>query len=302
MNQETNPKGSAISNAISPAIAEWNLYQKQCTAFIASGFLPDHITKTARSPQEAIARAVTIAWKGRELGIPILQSFSSITVINGKPCLSAELMLALCYKHVPEFKATIASSSTECSVTMQRKGGEAQEFKFSLEDAKRAGLVRPNSPWEKYPSAMLRARAISAAARAVCPDAIMGCYTVEELGGPVIEGEIVEAAPLRQVETVQTTQTKEASKPPVQQHPGFVITQKQASFLMAKAKEYGFNESDVDAMILDEYGLDSKKKLTRTQMDETIEFMRSEWENGGFAPETEADRIAAMADGSVSGI
>lgn len=174
----------------------WIILQRQCKAFIASGFLPDHITKNCSSEQ-AMAKALTIAQKGKELGIPPLQAFSSITVIKGKPCLSAELMLALCYQRIANFSAAFITppekATQECTIVMKRGHGQPQTFRFTMEDAKNAGLLAPGSAWQKYPAAMLRARVISAACRAVAPDAIMGCYTPEELGGPILEGEIIEA-------------------------------------------------------------------------------------------------------------
>jgi len=189
MEEKTNQTAIAVAQQAN----EWQTLKKQCIAFVMSGYLPDHVTKGARNDNEALARAMTIAWKGRELGIPPLQAFTSISVINGKPCLSAELMLALCYQRIVGFKATFTTpadtQNTECTLVLQRRGGEQQAFRFTLEDAKRAGLIRPNSPWEKFPAALLRARTISAACRAVAPDAIMGCYTPEELGGHAIEVE-----------------------------------------------------------------------------------------------------------------
>lgn len=180
--------------AIAPANAEWELLQRQCMAFIDSGLLPDHITK-ARDPKQALAKALTIAWKGRELGLPPLYSFSNIQVISGKPCLSAELMLALVFRRCPGAKVTFSTpvekQNTECEVIMQRPNGDPQAFRFSIEDAKRAGLIRDRSPWTTYPAAMLRARAISAGARAVFPDCTLGLYTPEELGGEIIDAEII---------------------------------------------------------------------------------------------------------------
>ena len=171
-----------------PGMLDWEVMQRQCVAFISSGFLPDHIWKGC-DKNTAIAKALTIAQKGKELGIPPLQAFSSITVIKGKPCLSAELMLALCFQRVRGFSASFVTppdkAATECTVIMKRQGGLPQHFKFTMDDAKNAGLLG-NDVWRKYPAAMLRARVTSAACRAVAPDAIMGCYTPEELGGPVL--------------------------------------------------------------------------------------------------------------------
>lgn len=165
----------------------WNLVQRQCKAFLESGFLP----KSIQTP----AQAITIAWKGHELGIPPLQAFSSIAVINGRPCLSAELMLSLVYQKIPGalvlYTTPLDKQNTEATVKARRKeGGEFQEFRFTMDDAKRAGLVRPGTPWEKFPAAMLRSRAISAACRMVFPDALSGCvYTPDEVGGEPIDVE-----------------------------------------------------------------------------------------------------------------
>lgn len=165
------------TNLVSFSRDEWQLLKEQAHAAIASGFLPRHITK----PEQA----VIIAMKGRELGVPFMQSMASIVVIQGKPALSAELMLALIYKNLPgatvDFVTPSEKSHLEAEVIMQRPHGKPQKFKFTIEDAKRAGLLS-NPSWSKYPSAMLRARVVSAGARAVFPDAIMGCYTPEELG------------------------------------------------------------------------------------------------------------------------
>lgn len=188
---------------------EWVLLQKQCRAFIASGFLPDHITRGV-APEEAMARAVTIAVKGRELGIPPMQAFSSIAVIKGKPCLSSELMLALIYQRVKGAKVTFRTppekQNSECTVEMQRPDGEPMLFRFTLQDAKTAGIATSGGAWQKYPAAMLRARAVSAGARAVFPDCIMGCYTPEEMGHEIVDGDFEHVTP--------------ASPPPTRYLPG----------------------------------------------------------------------------------
>jgi hypothetical protein len=50
-------------------------------------------------------------------------------------------------------------------------------------------LVKAGSSWEKYPSNMLFARAISSGVRIYCPDVFNGnlVYVPEELGAPVNE-------------------------------------------------------------------------------------------------------------------
>lgn len=261
---EDTEKSTALAQA-NPKDS-WVLLQRQCKAFIDSGYLPAHV--------KGMAQAVTIAWKGHELGIPPLQAFSSITVIKGKPCLSAELMLALIYQRVKGAKITFRTppekQHLECVVEMQRPGGELQPFRFSLDDAKRAGLVVAGSAWEKYPSAMLRARAVSAGARAVFPDAIMGCYTPEELGGEVVDAEFsIDPSPVPNrtppsVEPPVTPIVQPAAAPKLpsqadypRAHPNWEndpCTDAQRKKLWAMAKEVGYENNQLKDFLYSLYG------------------------------------------------
>lgn len=301
----TNNKTTTTSTALAPVQAEWGALKKQCIAFVMSGFLPDHITKNCTEHQ-ALAKAMTIAWKGRELGIPPLQAFSSIGVINGKPCLSAELMLALCYQRVKGFQAAFTTppekQNDECTIVMTRPGGQPQSFRFTMQDAQRAGVVRQGSPWQKFPAAMLRARAISAAARAVCPDAIMGCYTPEEMGGEVMEAEIVEQ---------QAAATPEPSAPAPQQGPrnqqtvgtigdwdkakpgweGHAATEAQIRRLYALGKNHGYTHEDLKGLAFDLFKKEHLEELTKGE----IQVLFQEFE-GKAAPTQAAPEVGSTAD------
>ena len=162
------------------------------TMAIKTGFLPASI----KTPEQAII----IALKGKELGIPPFQSFSQIAVVQGKPTISAELMLALIYKNVQSAEINFIKTDNEACVIKARrkKDSEFSEFKFTVDDAKKAGLMNKDN-WNKYTAAMLRARAISAMARALFADAIAGAsYTAEELGAEVNDdGEIVETKEIK---------------------------------------------------------------------------------------------------------
>jgi hypothetical protein len=65
--------------------------------------------------------------------------------------------------------------------TKRRGEPEPTTMSFSWEDAQRAGVTGKDN-WRKYPAAMLRARCITALARAVYPDLAMGIYDPDELG------------------------------------------------------------------------------------------------------------------------
>lgn len=156
---------------------------------VKSGLLPAGI----KTPEAA----VVIILKGRELGLPPMQALSHVHVINGKPTLSAEVMMAMALQR--GHRVVVAESTSEkATVTGQRlespgKFGPEQKLTFSMEDARTAG-VTGNQTWKKYPAAMLRARAISAFMRMFAPDVLMGAsYVAEELGANVNEdGDIID--------------------------------------------------------------------------------------------------------------
>lgn len=184
-----------------PAQQNWSLMKQQAGELIKSGFLPSGI----KTPEQAVA----IMLKGRELGIPPMQALSHIHIINGKPTMSAELMLAQIMRLHPKTKISYPKRSSEaCEIKVTRDGCEVSVFSFTIQDAQAAGLLS-NPTWKKYPRAMLHARAVSEMARSLFPDAISGVsYTPEEMGvsvnedGQVIEvesREVMDSAPTKHV-------------------------------------------------------------------------------------------------------
>ncbi len=165
-----------LSNLIILDRNKLDIFKEQMNIYVNSGMLPD----TINTPQKAFA----IAQKGRELGIAPMEAFSSISIIKGKPTLSAELMMALIYKNCPQAIINFEELSDErCIIEAQRDNKhKPTKISFSIDDAKRAGLDGQYS-WKKYTRALLRSRAVSEMARAIFPDALVGCsYTAEELG------------------------------------------------------------------------------------------------------------------------
>ena len=123
---------------------------------------------------------------GRNMGLSPIYSLCNVAVINGKPSLSAEAMLAVC-KRSPEYGGIeVKSSDTECEVTLKRmyKNGvvDTTTTSFSMADAKKAGLLDAKSQmYQKYPRQMLRARAVALACRYTFGDLLAGTYSPEEI-------------------------------------------------------------------------------------------------------------------------
>ena len=189
---------STYSNNLPANQNEWALLLDQARCFLQSGLLP----KSLQKPEQV----VLVMLKGRELGIPPLQALSHINVINGKPAMSAELMLAQILKLHPKTQFKFPERTNEkCTISVKRAGFDWENFTFTVQDAKQAGLMS-NPSWNKYPRAMLHARVVSEMARSLFPDAIAGIsYTPEELGAVVDEnGDIIDMIP----------DTQEALPPP----------------------------------------------------------------------------------------
>jgi hypothetical protein len=72
---------------------------------------------------------------------------------------------------------------------------------YTMDDARRAGLVKPNSGWEKYPANMLKWRAIGFWIDTVLPDVQGGMKRADELGAMVNDkGDIIEGSVTSYVE------------------------------------------------------------------------------------------------------
>lgn len=160
--------------AVIDPMSEWQVMREQAEVLVRSRLLPRAV--------DTAEKAIAIIQTGRELGIGPMQALRAIHVIEGKPTMSAELMAGLVLARLPGSTLRVASTTNEeCTVEASRHGQEPTLFRFSMADARAAGLQGKDN-WKKYPAAMLRARCLAAASRAIFPDATMGMLTPDELG------------------------------------------------------------------------------------------------------------------------
>lgn len=128
---------------------------------------------------------------GHELGMGPMQALQSINVIQGKPTLAPEAMRARVFA-AGHAISTVEYGTERVTLRGERVDGSSAEVTWTMEDAKRAGLVKPGGAWTKYPRAMLLARATSELCRLLFPDVIAGVsYTPEEMGS-IEDAEVVE--------------------------------------------------------------------------------------------------------------
>ncbi len=126
---------------------------------------------------------------GNDLGMKPMTSLQNIMIVNNKPSIYGDAMLAVCMAF-PDFIdciETYDSEKQEASCTVKRKGREPVTRAFNkkmAEAAKLWGKVSSTgmpSPWVTNPERMLQFRARGFALRDMFPDVLKGMPTVEEM-------------------------------------------------------------------------------------------------------------------------
>ena len=132
-------------------------------------------------PQDIL---VCVQW-GYEMGLAPMQALQNIAVINGKPSVYGDAMMALVQasavcEDVEEFFEGEGTPNPVAVCIAKRKNRKPVIAKFSVEDAKRAGLWAKQGPWSAYPKRMMQMRARGFALRDAFPDVLKGLISVEE--------------------------------------------------------------------------------------------------------------------------
>lgn len=127
---------------------------------------------------------VCVQW-GYEIGLAPMQALQNIAVINGKPSVYGDAAMALVQaspvcEDVEEYFEGEGTPNPVAVCVAKRKGRKPVVSKFSVEDAKRAGLWGKQGPWQAYPKRMLAMRARGFALRDAFPDVLKGLITAEE--------------------------------------------------------------------------------------------------------------------------
>ena len=112
-------------------------------------------------------------------GIPPIKAAVQYHIIDGKPALKSEAMLA-------RFQASGGKirwkerTPQRCTLWLSHPQAGEIEVTWDIERAKAAGLAGRNT-WKAYPAQMMSARCISEGIRALYPACVGGFYTPEEV-------------------------------------------------------------------------------------------------------------------------
>ena len=134
---------------------------------------------------EAIFIAIQM---GSEIGLSPMASLQSIAVINGRPAVWGDAMLAVCRSSGAFDESAFVESltgagdaMTACCTVRRLPRGNAVPREFSVAKAKKAGLWGKSGPWTQYPERMLQMRARAFALRDTFTDVLRGFKCAEEM-------------------------------------------------------------------------------------------------------------------------
>lgn len=173
-----------MSNALAP-ISSDALHAKMeyAKAMAASNLLP-------KAYERQPANILVAIEYGEALGLAPMVALQQISVIQGKPTMSAQLMASLVRQAGHRLRISVDESTKAAVAELTRSDDPDFTFRaaWTMERANAAGLVGKGGSWKTYPLAMLKARAITEVCRDGCPEVLAGvAYTPEELeptGGP----------------------------------------------------------------------------------------------------------------------
>lgn len=272
------------------ALTEWSTMKEQATMLVKTGFLPVSI----KTPEQALAIALT----GRELGIGMMEAIRGINVIQGKPSVSPQLMLALAIRTQQLESYSMNIVNGDAVVVIKRKGWPEHRVTFGPKEATALGLnVKDN--YKKQPTVMYKWRALAEALRFTFPDAVSGIYTYDEMGAEMnAEGDLQlnRAMPSTAQPSVAMPQEKAVEATVVPQEPEAapgeaMITDAERKMLFKIARS-AWGEKYEDNMrryLKAKFNTEHTSKLTPEQYTQAVEDLKE----AALAAEQNAGHAAA---------
>lgn len=250
------------------AVSEWSTMKEQATMLVKTGFLPPSI----KTPEQALAIALT----GRELGIGMMEAIRGINVIQGKPSVSPQLMLALAIrtKELESYSMNIVNG--EAVVTIKRRGWPEHKVTFGAKEATALGLSGKDN-YKKQATVMYKWRALAEALRFTFPDAVSGIYTYDEMGAEMNpEGELQlnrNAAHVPSVSMPQEKAVEATTVPNEPEEPGEVFISEAERKMLFKLARAAWGEKYEDNMrryLKAKFNTEHTTKLTEEQFQSAM--------------------------------
>lgn len=233
-----------------------------------------------RDLQNNAGGCMSVIMYGMELGIPPIQAMQNITPINGRLTMWGDLVLALAHgsNQIESFEEdapdlALKQGFGRCTVKATGQTNPVTRT-FSLEDAKRAGLMTKDN-WLKYPGRMLQMRARSWALRDSVPHVLKGIAIREEAEDYEYS---INTAPVKMPEprksektapVVQEAEIVNPSEIEQKQEPvaDVLVDDADRKELFRMRSEAGINLQDTKDFMKQTFGVEDTAKLTKNQAE-----------------------------------
>lgn len=212
---------------------------------------------------------VAIQW-GMEIGLQPLQAMQNIAVINGRPSIWGDAMLAIVrgsglLEYIKE-----EPTDEGCTCTIKRKGEEPVTRTFNKADANKAGLANKQGPWTQYPKRMLQMRARAYALRDVFPDVLRGVGIAEEVRDLPPEKDMGAAEVVEEPKSETKTKALKnriAAKKAVPEQPAVTLQEIAAAIENADSLDALKKTADMAAGLTDPADKETARKLYTEKRD-----------------------------------
>lgn len=160
------------------------------------------VTAAGMAPKtlNTVEKAMVAILHGLEVGLTPMNALQSIAVINGRPTIWGDGAIGLIrasgkLEYMKEYYENEDTQQMKAICIVKRKG-EAEPVKsdFSMNDARVAGLLGKEGPWQTYPKRMLKMRA-RWPLRDVFADVLKGLSLREEVEDMDVVSTSAEPAP-----------------------------------------------------------------------------------------------------------
>lgn len=170
----TQPRPQIVAGGSVAALVPQSLDEafRVSQAIAASGLAPRGLEK----PEQIMVAIMA----GAELGFAPFQSLQSFAVVNGRPTLWGDGLVAVVRRNGCTIREWHEDDTAFCEVK-RPDTGETILRSFSQADAAKAGLSGKTGPWQQYPQRMRAMRARAWAVRDGCADMLRGFQVAEEV-------------------------------------------------------------------------------------------------------------------------
>ena len=209
---------------------------------------------------------IAMQW-GMELGLKPLQALQNLAVINGRPALWGDAVLAI-VRSSPLCEYVNESDDGETATCRVKRKGEPEQVRtFSMDDARKAGLTGKQGPWTSYPRRMRQMRARAFALRDVFPDVLRGMPVAEELMDTTASGN---ERFMGQADVVQTSVITQQAQEAAPQLPLYTDDQTDANLLKWQAAiDKGRAPEDIINLISSKYTMSEQQKARVLSLNPT---------------------------------